>query len=61
MYTGKIIECKSSHSFIWVVVFLSLQLFLTRSEDVQVIAYNIDFLLEWKNINFFPNDGLVVQ
>ena len=39
----------------------TLQLFLSRSEDVRVIGYDMDFFF-WKyNINFFPNDGLVVQ
>ena len=35
-------------------------LFFPRSEVVHVIGYDIVFF--WKyNINFFPNDGLVVQ
>ena len=33
-----------------------LQLFLSRSEDVHVIGYDMDFFLKY-NINFFPNDG----
>ena len=57
-------ECKSSYSFTWIFFYLkknaTLQLFLSRSEDVHMIGYDMD--LFWKyNINFFPNDGLFVQ
>ena len=39
----------------------TLLLFLSRSEVVHVIGYDIVFFF-WKyNINFYPNDGLVVQ
>ena len=51
-------ECKYSYSFTWIFLkkTTTLQLFLSRSEDVHVIGYDMDFF--WKyNINFFPNDG----
>ena len=38
----------------------TLQLFLSRSEVVHVIRYDIGFFLKY-DINFFTNDGLVVQ
>ena len=37
----------------------TLQLFLSRSKLVHVIGYDIVFFKY--DINFFPNDGLVVQ
>ena len=54
-------ECKSSYSFTW-IFFLkkTLQPFLSRSEVVHVIGYDIVFVFKY-DINFFPNDGLVVQ
>ena len=58
-------ECKSSYSFTWIFFkkTTTLQLFLSRSEVVHVIGYDIDnFFFFFKyDINFFPNDGLVVQ
>ena len=39
----------------------TLQLFLSRSEVVHVIGYDIVVVFLKYDINFFTNDGLVVQ